>query len=1158
MADASTNYSFIDVAAWDGVRENFLSGRPIAVFSSDMQTLLWANGRAAQLFGFATIGEFEAKGPAGMGTPLRQIVSAAARAKSGEEIATHIRVSFGIKSQVLPAKLRAITGRDGMPCILLVIDTGEPGGAEHDAALAAIAGLATEGAGAAIVDDSGGLLAADALFSGITLPADAIGALVRDVRDEKDRLVKRLVTPDPAIPVAIAIARLTDTPARHLVMAVKSASDEQADRQPARTQEEPVFEEHVVEIPREEFAPQENILPDAPLEVSDMATEETSPADEPAESEPVATTSEPQPEPAEEVTSAAPEPQETLSESQAVEPTKETETAFTADFDNGRGPVRFVWKTDSEGRFTDISAEFAAAVGPHAANIVGRAFEEVARNFDLDPSGEIDASLKRHDTWSGKSVLWPVQGTAFLVPVDLAALPSYNRQRDFEGYRGFGIVRMGERKPDPNALGLKLVDAAARAPVEAEAPVEPEAPADEVEIRPEAVEPTVLPQEDDPFAGEVPALSTVAPVPMRRETDKIIDLESKRRSQFGGDRLNPSEQAAFRQIGDVLGWARVKKDATETDKPERGMPAATSDDHVTEDLPANETLANETPTDETTKDQTPEDGQDYIAASVEDAEGDIAHDIEMEIAAADLGDAAPPLAVDEEASEDSHDYMPSAFATAASDTAGRVRSEDGLTPAFLNALPLPILIHRDDEALFANEAFTAMSGYRDAGGLNEAGGIDALFDGEAAEDGALTLRVADGEVVSARAHMQTVPWHGRTALMFAFEPQLSREPETAPRQGDEPEMSEAAELRAILDTASDGVVVLSRDGVIRSLNASASALFGYAGEDVEGKSFSVLFAHESQAAALDYLGGLGNNGVASVLNEGLEVLGREKNGGFLPLFMTIGRLETSNGFCAVVRDITAWKQTEQALRDAQRNAEQASSHKTEFLAKISHEIRTPLNAIIGFSELMAEERFGPIGNERYKSYLTDINKSGKYVLDLVNDLLDISKIEAGKQELEFESVSLNDAVNEAIAMIQPQANRSRIIIRSSLDDDLPDVVADQRSLKQIVLNVLSNSVRFTHSGGQVIVNTSYNARGEVVLRMKDTGIGMSSKEIDLALQPFQQVASLGRARGDGTGLGLPLTKALVEANRAEFASQSEPGKGTAVEIVFPPSRVLAS
>ena len=567
MADASTSYSFIDVAAWDGVRENFLSGRPIVVFSEDMQTLLWANGRAAELFGFATIGEFEAEGPAGMGTALRQIVTTAARAKSGEEVSTLIRVSFGIRSQVLPAKLRAITGSDGMRCILLVVDGGETGGAERDAALAAIAGLATEGAGAAIVDDNGALLAADALFSGITLPADAIGALVRDVRDEKDRLVKRLVTPGPAVPIAVAIARLTDTPARHLVMAVRSASDSVAEAAEAPAVDDTVIEDRVVVIsqeqiapqeqivPEQEVIPQEEILPDAPAGMGDAGPEEPSWAGLAVEDEPVAPAFEP--EPVEEEMPATAAEEDIAADAPAPEMPAEPDSQFTADFENGRGPVRFVWKTDSEGRFTDISPEFAAAVGPHAADVVGRTFEDVARAFDLDPSGEIDASLKRHDTWSGKSVLWPVQGTVFQVPVDLAALPSYNRQRDFEGYRGFGIVRMGERKPDPNALGLKLVEAAPMVPVDAEPTVEPAAPADEAETRPEAVEPSDPPREDDPFAGEVPALSTVAPVPMRRDSDKVIDFESKRRSHSGGDALNPSEQAAFRQIGDVLGWARV-------------------------------------------------------------------------------------------------------------------------------------------------------------------------------------------------------------------------------------------------------------------------------------------------------------------------------------------------------------------------------------------------------------------------------------------------------------------------------------------------------------------------------------------------------------------------------------------------------------------------
>ncbi|GAB4357170.1 MAG: hypothetical protein Kow0026_17260 [Oricola sp.] len=1099
MADAGNTYSFIDIAAWDGVRENFLSGRPMAVFATDFGTLLWANGRAAQLFGFSSIGEFEAEGPGGMGTALRQLRSAAARAEAGKPVATMLRVTSGMGSRLVNAEVRRVRDRDGSSCVLLTIDSGAEAETERDAALASISGLAAEGAGAAIVDADGNIVAADPLFTGLSVPEGAISRLVRDVRDEDDRLVKRLVRPKPAMPLAVAIARLTDSPARHLVMAVRASEDAEAD---AGTAGEPDGA--------------------AGAEPADIA-----PAAGPAEPAPAAPREEP-----EGTIVARPEP-------------TGGQAPFKPDFEAVRGPVRFIWKTSRDGRFTDISPEFAGAVGPNAADILGRTFEEVARVFELDPSGEISASLKRHDTWSGKSVMWPVQGTAYRVPVDLAALPSYNRDREFEGYRGFGIVRMGERKHDPEELGMVLAGSKiAQMDTKGEDRPATAEPAPDEARAPEA-------PVGDPFAGEVPALDNIAPQPMRRESDKIIDLNAKRRRQAPGEPLNPSEQAAFRQIGDVLGWARVKPGETAgTPTGDAEQPAGRADQPGAAEAES--------------------EGDDFIAAFEDDARLDGQPESDVPEAAPEAGEAETDAAGSEAAetgaetgagetageAERAHGYIPSAFATGRD--AGGEENLGGLTPSFLDGLPLPVLIHRDDVALYANESFAAMTGYATPEALNEAGGIDTLFKGETVGEGRVCLRAANGDTIAVRAHMQAVPWHGRTALMFAFEPRDEAETGDAAGEPAAAELSEAAELRAILDTATDGVVVLSGDGVIRSINASASALFGYGNDEVSGKSFAVLFAQESQTAALDYLHGLAHNGVASVLNEGLEVLGREKNGGFLPLFMTIGRLETSNGFCAVVRDITAWKQTEQALRDAQRSAESASSHKSEFLAKISHEIRTPLNAIIGFSELMAEERFGPIGNERYKSYLADINKSGKYVLDLVNDLLDISKIEAGKQELEFESVSLNEAVSEAVAMIQPQANRNRIIIRSSLDEELPEVVADARSLKQIVLNVLSNSVRFTHSGGQVIINTCYNARGEVVLRIKDTGIGMSAKEIETALQPFQQVASLGRARGDGTGLGLPLTKALVEANRAEFAIQSEPGRGTAVEIVFPPSRVLAS
>ncbi len=274
--------------------------------------------------------------------------------------------------------------------------------------------------------------------------------------------------------------------------------------------------------------------------------------------------------------------------------------------------------------------------------------------------------------------------------------------------------------------------------------------------------------------------------------------------------------------------------------------------------------------------------------------------------------------------------------------------------------------------------------------------------------------------------------------------------------------------------------------------------------------------------------------------------------------MTIGRLSASNGFCAVIRDITQWKRTEEELRNAKRAAETANAHKTEFLARVSHEIRTPLNAIIGFSDMMASEHFGPVGHPRYIEYAGDIGRSGRHVLDIVNDLLDISKIEAGEMELDFGAVEINEAISEAVSLVQPQANSQRVIIRTSLSAAVPNVVADGRSIKQIALNILANAIRFTPSGGQIVVSTSYEANGSVILRIRDTGVGMTRSELDQAMKPFRQVTTGGRKRGDGTGLGLPLTKAMAEANRAHFSITSAPNDGTLVEISFPSQRVLAN
>jgi signal transduction histidine kinase len=229
----------------------------------------------------------------------------------------------------------------------------------------------------------------------------------------------------------------------------------------------------------------------------------------------------------------------------------------------------------------------------------------------------------------------------------------------------------------------------------------------------------------------------------------------------------------------------------------------------------------------------------------------------------------------------------------------------------------------------------------------------------------------------------------------------------------------------------------------------------------------------------------------------------------------------------------------------------------ELLAKVSHEVRTPLNSIIGFAELMKDERFGPLGHVKYLGYAGDIVESGKYALGIVNDLLDLSKIQSGNFELNFTAVDANDVIEDCVHLIETQARQDRVVLRVDLDDALPGILADRRSLKQILLNLLTNAVKFTHAGGQVIISSSREDNGSVLLRVRDTGVGMTEDDIALAMKPFRQLDTAPRQQA-GTGLGLPLSKALAEANRAQIHIESERRVGTSIDIRFPAERVNTS
>jgi len=261
------------------------------------------------------------------------------------------------------------------------------------------------------------------------------------------------------------------------------------------------------------------------------------------------------------------------------------------------------------------------------------------------------------------------------------------------------------------------------------------------------------------------------------------------------------------------------------------------------------------------------------------------------------------------------------------------------------------------------------------------------------------------------------------------------------------------------------------------------------------------------------------------------------------------------GYRATGTDITELVIANKNAAAARNQAEQANRAKSAFLANMSHELRTPLNAIIGFSETMNGELFGPLGNERYLSYSRDIHTSGCHLLALINDVLDLSRIEAGKLELHDDLVCVAEIVDGCVLVCRDRAARGEVTVATDLPKHLPTLRADPVRLRQIVINLVSNAVKFTPRGGRVDIAAHIDGGGALVLTVKDSGIGMSQAEIAVALQPFGQVDNGLDRKYEGTGLGLPLTKTLVELHGGAFTIESEPGKGTTVRAVFPQARV---
>lgn len=1136
--------SFIDLVVRDSIREHFVSGSVLAITDGHLDKIIWANAAGANAFANETLVEAIDAPTLFSRSQKRQVLNGL-----NNGIANMVRIG----ARLVPILASHIELEAGQSAILLSAPNPNGHITLTQRAKGMVDGLEQAQSRAAIIKSDGSLVAATERFVGLDISPTVIRGLISEVLQEEDRLVKRPVhTALGHLPSAIA--RLDDD--LHLLMVVMPLKNTQESDQTDGTVN---LVGHPKEVTKLQSAIAQGPYPAPPL----------------AEAQPIAAFTEPNTDLDHHGDESLDTPQESadsgLETEQMTLPT---------------GTQRFVWKTDRSGELLEASDAFTNLLAQSNSQLIGRPFAAIMAEHSAE-SANLIGLMARQDTWSGREIMIKLKDHNLAVPVVLSALPQRDRDNAFAGYRGFGLIRFENTRVIDAAISAKEDAAEITSDVN-----EPETPkvlgvADVFsdEHNAQALLPlgahSNLPeqsfdaQQEEALADEEQDVTAEV---AHDETDSIADDytsdSSKNIEGQEDDTTPPALQAEVSAIDEVLAgdlnekeretFAEIRRQLIDNAPAASAMAAARLHKYGATSLDTN-------------------DVDSTIKSNV----------LPVKFGKASAAEKTAALKANNQTLTTTPRFMPSAFA--AIDLLPR---KGDIELSVLDQLPLAVMLQRGDDVIYANDRLLDLSGFDDLGAIAEAGGLEALFEEPELDDqreepelrSVMRLKRPDNDGLDAEAHIQVISFKGSRALLLALLPIQHAnskdtpvdKPETTGQNNDtapsttlintapsaifdtaetaDPATLKAQieELHSILDTATDGVILLDDVANIRSINKSAEALFGYGNEVVRSKPFTTLFAIESHRSAMEYLTALTDNGVASVMNDGLEVIGREKEGRFIPLFMTLGRLAGSNGYCAVLRDITAWKRAEENLTLARRDAESASTQKTAFLARISHEIRTPLNAIIGFSDLMLDERFGSVKDDRSREYLKDINKSGGLVLDLVNDLLDLSKIEAGEQELEFSAVSINELLRESVSMMQPKANQQRVIIRSSLSGDLPDVVADARSIKQIALNLLSNAVRFTNPGGQVVVSSALMDDGCLAIRFRDTGIGMTEEQIEQAMQPYKQVHSEDViATKDGSGLGLPLTKAMVEGNRADIMITSTPNVGTIVEVIFPANRVLS-
>lgn len=378
-----------------------------------------------------------------------------------------------------------------------------------------------------------------------------------------------------------------------------------------------------------------------------------------------------------------------------------------------------------------------------------------------------------------------------------------------------------------------------------------------------------------------------------------------------------------------------------------------------------------------------------------------------------------------------------------------------------------------------------------------------------------------------------------------------------------------AVLRGVFDTFPAVVTVKDRDGRFLYVNAFHAGLYGTTPERIVGRRADELLGARYADGPAELDRRVLDTGEATPFFEQVFAAGEGGPRHWLTTKIPLRDGAAVAGVTTIALDIEDRKQLEAMLLETKKAAEAASQAKTMFLAQVSHELRTPLNAIIGFTEMMTQEIFGPMGAPQYHGYAQDVLKAARHLLGIITDMLDVTRLDAGALALELTPVPPGELVTEAARMVALHASAKRVQLRHYVELGLPPLKADARRLRQALINLIANAVKFTPEGGTVSFGArrialapadapaAAGAAGGVELYIEDNGIGMSPDEVALALTVFGRVREGYAKSQEGTGIGLPLAKALIERHGGRFVIDSEPGRGTRVRAIFPPACLAA-